>query len=119
MKILENAKEIATLVKTLGNIDLQQKIVDLQGDILDLTTHNQRLEEELRDVKKLLSLKGKMKWEKPVYRVEGEEDPYCPQCWEVNQLQVHVKSWKGIEWYCHNCGKVFATGKNQQIPPMA
>jgi len=109
MGIIENAKEIATLVKTLGSIDLQQKIVDLQGDILDLTTKNQELERENRELRETLSLKGKMKWEKPVYRTEGEEDPYCPQCWEVSQKQVHLKKWQYEEWFCHNCDKMCAT----------
>ena len=88
MGIIENAKELADL-------------------LIELTRQNRQLEDKGEEQKKLLDLKGKMKWEKPVYRTEGEEDPYCPQCWEVSQKQVHLKKWQNEGWFCHNCGKIF------------
>jgi len=88
MGIIENAKELADL-------------------LIELTRQNRQLEDKVEEQKKLLDLKGKMKWEKPVYRTEGEEDPYCPQCWEVSQKQVHLRKWQYGNWFCHNCKKVF------------
>ena len=106
MGIIANAKEVADLVKNLGNTELYRKIVELEGEIIELTRQNRQLEEKVQDQQRLLDLKGKMKWEKPVYRMEGEDDPYCQQCWEASQKTIHLTKSRGI-WYCLNCDKLF------------
>ena len=94
----------------------QQKIVDLQGDILDLTTKNQELERENRELRETLSLKGKMKWTAPVYYVEGETDPYCPKCWEGSQKQIHLFERVDGKLNCKSCDGVYNTGQGR--PPL-
>jgi len=115
MDIIANVKEVADLIKGLGNIDLYRKILDLQGEIVELTTQNHQLETESSDLKTLLDVKGKMKWEKPVYRMEGEADPYCAQCWEASQKLIHLGDRPNGTWKCKNCDTVFSQNPNQPI----
>ena len=45
MSIIENTKEIAELVKKLGNIDLYKRIVELQGEIIEISRQKWQLEQ--------------------------------------------------------------------------
>ena len=104
MSIIENAKEVVDLIKAAGNSELYQKIVELEDEIIELTRHNRLLEEKVEEQKRLLDLKGKMNWEKPIFRMEGEEDPYCPVCWEGSQKTCHLfKGGRTYLWFCKVC----------------
>ena len=52
MSIIDNAKEIALLVKKLGDIDLYRKIVELEGEIIELTREKRQVEERLADIQR-------------------------------------------------------------------
>ena len=40
MGIIDNAKELADLLKAAGNTELYRKIVELEGEIIELTRQN-------------------------------------------------------------------------------
>jgi len=107
MGIVENVKEIADVVKTLGNIELYKRITDLEGEIIDLTRANRKLEGEKQDLEEILRRKKIMVFKKPFYRVEGDEHPFCPKCWEVSQAMVHLdgprRCQAGEFFTCRNC----------------
>ena len=37
MSIINNAKEIADLIKKIGDVELYRKIIELEGEIIELT----------------------------------------------------------------------------------
>ncbi len=43
MGITDNAEEIADLIKKVGDIELYRKIVELEGEIVDLTRQKRSL----------------------------------------------------------------------------
>ncbi len=108
MGIIDNAKEVADLIKVAGNTDLYRKICALEGEIIDLTRTNRHLEEQVESLQKLLEKKAKLIWDKTVYRIEGESDPYCPRCWEASEKAIHLAIALNQEsWHCLNCDRFF------------
>ena len=105
MGIIENAKEIADIIKKYDDIELNRKIVELEGEIIELTRTNRLLEEEIEELKQLVSLTKQMNWKKPFYYIEGDETPFCPNCWEAGKNTIHLTNTGTIRnpWYCPKC----------------
>ena len=51
MSIINRIKDIADLIKKLNDIELYRKIVELEGDIIELTRINRDLEERVSELK--------------------------------------------------------------------
>ena len=114
MGAIDNAKEIARLVRDIGSIELNQKIVDLQAEIIELIQKNNKVEKELFNLKKFIELDNSIYYKSPYYYKEGEEDyPLCPICWEKNKLAIHltgslVTTMKGGVRNCKSCNTGFS-----------
>jgi hypothetical protein len=108
MGAIENIKEIADLVKKLGDIDLYRKIIELEQEIFDLSRKNLKYKEDIDELKGLLSIKQTIKFSKPFYFIEGDQQPYCPKCWEVEKVLVHLTDTTDPNYHhCPNCDKTF------------
>jgi hypothetical protein len=107
MGVIENAKEIADLVKKIGDIELYRKIVALEGEVLDLTREKRALEHKVEELGRALVLTKTLTFREPFYFADGDNTPYCAPCWELKREAVHVtKSWtEGGEtrWDCPVC----------------
>lgn len=111
MGVIESLKEIADLVKKFNDDELNRKIVDLEGEIVELTLQIGSLEEENEELKRTLSLIKKMRFKKPFYFQEDDPVPFCPRCWEKEKKPVHligpVKVATGLRYGCPNCKDFF------------
>lgn len=104
MSIIENVKEIAGLIKKAGDIELYRKLVELEGDIIELTRHNRDLEEKCRHLEDQLAFKSKLTFKSPFYFAEGDDTPYCPKCWEVSKIAIHLRrAFPARILVCENC----------------
>jgi len=107
MGVIDNAKEIADLVKKVGDIDLYRKIVALESEILDLTREKRQLEEKVSNLEQSLAFKEKLVFKEPLYWLEGDGTPYCPGCWVEKRQAVHLMyryNYKVDEqWDCPIC----------------
>ena len=81
MSIIDNVKEIAVLVKKLGDIELYRRIVELEGEVIELTQEKREFEEKIQTVEKKLAFSKKMTFRDPFWYAEGDNIPYCPRCW--------------------------------------
>ena len=50
MSIIGDAKDIAVLIKKIGDIELYQKILDLQSSIMELSEKNGKQKDEIKGV---------------------------------------------------------------------
>jgi transposase-like protein len=99
---------LANLIKKVGDVDLYRKIVELEEEIIELTRQNRQLEEKVDEQQRLLDIKGKMKWEMPFYTMDGDDVPYCPQCWEASEKTIHLRRMQENNgWFCKNCKSTF------------
>jgi hypothetical protein len=91
MGTIENVKEMAMLIKNLGDLDLYRRILDLQGEIIELTGAKRSLEEQNLELKKQLEFGKKMQFQEPFWYAEGDGVPFCPSCWESKKLAIHLE----------------------------
>jgi hypothetical protein len=113
MSIIDNAKEIADLIKKIGDVELYRRIVELEGEIIELTRAKRQAEGEIERLSERLKWQGQMEFRKPFYYTSNDIHPYCPQCWEVNHIAVHLdgpgSAGTGKYYNCHNCKSDFYT----------
>lgn len=125
MSLVENLKEAADLAKKLGNIDLYKKIVELEGEIIEVTRQKLHLESKVEELQKQLALKAKMSFSQPFYYQDGDTVPFCPRCYEKETIAVHAV-FKGEDsdgrktWQCPDCKEFYFIdklgGQNRQSP---
>jgi len=119
MGIVDNVKEIADLIKKAGDIELYRKIVELEGEVIELTREKRRLEERLAEAEKKLTLKKEMVFKKPFYRQEGDQTPFCPNCFETKNLAVHLflafMHPERLRWDCKTCENYFLLDRDNRF----
>jgi hypothetical protein len=107
MGAIENVKEVAKLVKDLGNTELYRQILDLQGEIMELTQANRGLQTRVRELEDTISQIGQMTFRSPFYYMGGDPVPHCPRCWEVDKRAVHYPAPRntgvGPQYDCPEC----------------
>ena len=100
-------KDVADLVKKFNDIDLNRRILSLEGEVMDLSRENRRAEERVEELERTLKFKGQLKFDEPYYWLEGDTVPFCPKCWEKEHEAIHVVvMWNdgdGIKRDCPNC----------------
>jgi len=111
MGIIDNAKEVAELIKKVGDIELYRKIVELEGEIIEQIRENRKLEERVAELEGQLNLKIKMVFGEPFYYQEGDKTPYCPRCWEAIKRAVHLfrqfTNEETTRWDCPDCKQMY------------
>jgi hypothetical protein len=120
MSIIDNAKELTTLIQKIGDIELYRKIVNLEQEIFELTRAKLSTEDELEKTKRLLAFKGALHFKPPVYFADGDKIPFCPTCWERDSKAIHLggpyRDSQGTCYRCQVCEGYFDT-EGSSIPP--
>lgn len=121
MGLMENMKDIADLIKKAGDIDLYRKIVESEGEVIELTRQKRQLEERVIELEKTLALQKQMRFTEPFYYQEGDKTPYCPACWESNKKAIHVEfvfdNSERTRWDCPVCKHEYLIEKDQGRAP--
>lgn len=60
MGIIDNIKDIASIVQKADNIDLYSRILDLQKEAMDLVWQNNELKSEIRKLKEENNINNKL-----------------------------------------------------------
>ncbi len=120
MGLIDNLKDVADLVRKAGDTELYRRITALEGEVIDLTRANRHLELENEDLKGKLAVRAAMTFKPPFWYVEGDDVPYCPQCWEADAKQVHLQGpdevGAGMRFDCPNCKQMFITDRRDPSP---
>ena len=117
MSIISDVKEIADVIKKLDDIELYRKIIELEGQINELTRENRALEEQVKELQRQADVIEKLKWKNPFYFMEGDKTPYCARCIEAEKKPVHVHPKETLAagerpWVCPKC-------KTQYFPSLS
>ena len=115
MGIVENIKDVADLAKKAGDIELYRKIVHLEGEVMDLTREKRQAEQKIEEQQKQLALRAKMTFKAPFYFQDGDNIPFCPRCYEKDNLAMHLV-YEGADslharWDCKDCTKMYLIEK--------
>lgn len=90
MGLYENFKDVVGVVQKLDNIELYQKILDIQAQALELSNSNIEKDKKIKELEGKLDGARKMKFDGKFYYIEGEEYPYCPGCWGSKKRKTHL-----------------------------
>ena len=115
---LKIAKAVKNATDAINNADLKLQIADLISALADAKLEASKSIELIASLKQQLKLKSEMKFNGSVfYRdIDGEnEGPYCPTCYDVERLVVHLhkEQGKGLSgeiirnWLCKACKRTF------------
>jgi len=90
MGVVENMKDVAELIKKLGDIELNRWILNLENEVLDLAREKRRAEEKVEELERTLRFKQDLVFDEPYFWLKGDATPYCPGCWENGHKAVHL-----------------------------
>ena len=93
MGIIEQAKDIANLIKKYNDQELYQKICDLRDEIFDLREENVSLRQQLSDINKNRDLREKLIRDGNCYYMTedaGRVHPYCMVCFDYDEKLVSL-----------------------------
>lgn len=113
---IETAKKLTAVSKKVQDVEFSNMLVELQGQLVDaktemlgmkdtinkLTQENQELKERL-DTKE----KGKPAFDDGVYKFDGDDGIYCPNCFDTNQKKHRlnkVPQGFDVRYECKACG---------------
>jgi len=110
--IIGDIKDVAKAVQQAGNLDLYKRILDLQGEALDLMEQLQEKNRTITELRQQLEKKRKVVYHLSVYYGAGEDGkpttdgPYCPHCYDVSAILCHLQVYEG-NGYCPECKQNF------------
>ncbi len=120
---VQGVKEIADLVRKYNDYSLYEKIVQLQTQVVELTTERCALKDENDSLKTQLSDRVQTVFRNPYYYTDGDEVPLCPRCYETSsrELRVHLthpasELTNGFGRICRNCKWFFLEGPERMQP---
>ncbi|WP_047490381.1 hypothetical protein [Terriglobus sp. TAA 43] len=107
MGLIGDGVELMKLVNVGVNADLYEKLAKYVERSQELQAKLEDLESEVATLKEKLKFKGTVIRRGGVTYVEGDDDPVCSHCAEVDNLPVHVTQQHtkdfGVKAICPRC----------------
>jgi hypothetical protein len=87
--LLKEAREAA---KRSDDHDLKDKLSEVFDAVLELKEVIGNLREENTELRKMLEARAALKFDSKLklYFAEGDPDPFCPACFDLNSRQIHL-----------------------------
>ena len=106
MNPIELVRDAINVAKELNNLDLRKKLVELEGQVLDMQTDLRRKDTRIAELELAFDFKGKAVFKNNTYWIEGDSHPYCPTCFDRDRKLVHMVTFGlGMTIYlCGSCG---------------
>ncbi len=100
-------KDIVELLKKGSTLEAQEKIMELREAVMESQEENHALKERVKELEAELAFKNSVTFKHPFYYEEGDNNPLCAKCWEVDHVAVHYpypfNSAAGPKYTCPNC----------------
>jgi len=107
MNIIENVKEIASLIKKLDDVDLYRRILTLEQEVLELNEENRLFYAKIKNLENIEEITSKMSFKSPFWYMAADEIPYCPRCWEDDKKTIHLIDVQEQGYECPSCNRKF------------
>lgn len=118
---LKTATEIAKWLKdstvTIEQAETKLKLAELIGALADAKLEVAEIQElllekdkRIKELEDFQEIRNKMIWRDSVYYQksdEGEDGPYCPQCYDSNKKVIRLQNYGTGHWHCMTCDKSF------------
>jgi len=117
MNPIPNYKDIVDLIKKGATLEAQEKIMELREAALAVQEENLQLQTRIKELEEKLTLRSKIKWEKPFYWTEsqGQKDgPYCQRCYDKEELLMRLKDHRNGIWTCPECNASYDDGSYRE-----
>src|SRR5229473_2258346 len=118
MGVIDTTKDLAKLVQQIGNIEVYEKVLSLQGQIMELMSENMGLQDALRkaqaETQKLRDtseVAQNLRFDDENYWLEREgkrDGPFCQVCWDIDSKLVRLRKYSKTSGYgftCDYCGR--------------
>jgi hypothetical protein len=98
-------KEARDAAKDSDDHDLKDKLSEVFDAVLELKEAVGSLREENADLRKQIEARKKLNWDSKhkLYFGEGDPDPYCPSCWDLNGQQIRLQPYAQSALWKHEC----------------
>lgn len=124
---IKTATEIAKLIKdsdvSLEKAEVKLKLAELIGALADAKLEvvgvQQTLaesEDRIRELQKKLEIRAQVKWDDPVYWLEGatgRDGPYCQRCYDSDQKLVRLQGSGDGYYSCRACNSGYTTAEQR------
>ena len=119
MGLLDTIKDLGVMVQKADNIHLNQKILELQAQVMAVLDENHRLKDEVRSLQEAAKFQGELQFEgnRYVRRVGDATEEYCSACWDGQSKAVRLQKNAGSVW-CPICKRYLPGSRpHAHIPP--
>jgi len=112
-------KTISEIAKNVNNVELIQKVIDLQSAIMEmqrdlqlLQTERHALAEEIRELKEERNIRTSLQYANHVYWVRDEsgalDGPFCTTCWDASKKLVRLAFFsEGTFFECNEPSRLY------------
>jgi len=121
MSIIDDIKSVTKTIQQADNIELYQKILDVQAGALEVVEENNKLRDENRELKEKLKVKENLKYERNSYWIEAgdkKDGPFCSRCWDVDKNLVRLHPCGNPAYYDYPNCKASVLVKPELDPPV-
>lgn len=110
VSIYSGVKVLLNLAKAAGNVELQEKVVELSSSLLELAGDNASLHAQVKELHDKLSVQAAVSFHDGAYwKGESgppENGPFCSKCWDDERKLLHMiprsTDDDGV-YYCPKC----------------
>jgi hypothetical protein len=110
--VIELTKDVVRLVKDIQNIELLQKMCDLQNEVFALNDTNRTLREQVTNMERALALRDRLVFEGNFYWLrdgDKRDGPYCMRCYDREKDARRMVAFdRGNEFGCPSCTLVLS-----------
>lgn len=104
----EAIKDVVTVADRLRDVELKQKLADVQVECAKLAEENSKIRQELIDLREQVNIRQEMEYQNDVYWRRVEKDryagPYCPKCLDGDKKAARMSNRPDdFFWRCPVC----------------
>jgi hypothetical protein len=118
---IKTAIDITKILKesssSLEKAEIKLKLAELIEALAEAKIHFSEIQElvlnkekQIKELEAALEIKGKLKWENPVYYLfEGNSKggPFCQQCYDTGKKLIRLQGQNDGFWECKTCKNTF------------